>query len=59
MDAWIWIVIGAVVVVLVVAIVAAYVVRQRRRRAELRRPSARSMNAPSRVRATCGGASPT
>jgi hypothetical protein len=33
MDAWIWIVIGAVIVVLVVA---AYVLRQQRRRAELR-----------------------
>lgn len=36
MEAWVWIVIGAIVVVLVVAIVAAYVVRQQRRRAELR-----------------------
>jgi hypothetical protein len=36
MDAWVWIVIGAVVVVLVVAVVAAYVVRQQRRREELR-----------------------
>jgi len=36
MDAWVWIVIGAVIVVLVVAVVAAYVLRQQRRRAELR-----------------------
>jgi hypothetical protein len=35
MDAWVWIVIGAVIVVLVVAVVAAYVLRQQRRR-ELR-----------------------
>jgi len=35
MDAWVWIVIGAIVVVLVVAVVAAYVLRQQRRR-ELR-----------------------
>jgi hypothetical protein len=36
MDAWVWIVIGAVIVVLVVAVVAAYVLRQQRRRSELR-----------------------
>jgi hypothetical protein len=35
MDAWVWIVIGAIIVVLVVAVVAAYVLRQQRRR-ELR-----------------------
>jgi hypothetical protein len=35
MDAWVWIVIGAIIVVLVLAVVAAYVLRQQRRR-ELR-----------------------